>query len=123
MHEPSENPDMGMAERLVPRDIASVPLRPGPPAGGPGFDVWAYYFHGRHGFEHDREARTILGRNGGEPIGAGTFLPTQERDIQYRFRDRAQAETAMAQLTTAGFRVKMQDNQLAGASRPEPDAA
>ena len=101
-------PEPIWADRMVPRDRPAGGLAkvPPPPTASP-VDVTAYYFHGEVGFEYDRELRALMAAHGGEPIGAGTFTPTQERDIQYRFPSKVEAEAVAVELRSAGFRVVM----------------
>lgn len=73
------------------------------------FDVFAYYMHGPAGFEHDEDVRAIMGKRGGRSIGAGTFIPTGERDMQFRYPDREAADNTETELKAKGYRTKVRE--------------
>ena len=54
----------------------------------------------------DKAAKAIMEDRGGQEIGAGTFMPTGERDIQYQIED-SKVDDAVAALEKAGFRTKV----------------
>ena len=56
----------------------------------------------------ERAARAIMADRGGRFVGAGTFLPRNERDVQYDLEDEA-AKGAAEALKRAGFTVRVID--------------
>lgn len=68
------------------------------------FDIFAYSPSQQN---RDAEAETIFIRHGGRSIGKGTFIPTGERDIQFRFDSEPAAYACKRDLIKAGFRAEM----------------
>ena len=68
-------------------------------------DVYALYDSGPIE-AMDKAARAIMESRGGDAVGAGTFLPTGERDIQYRI-PADQVDDAVKALQKAGFRTRV----------------
>ena len=69
------------------------------------FNVFAYYQ--RDSINRDPEAEAIFERHKGRSIGKGTYIPTNERDIQYRFTSEPMAHACKRDLIKAGFRAVM----------------
>ena len=80
------------------------------------FHVFAYY---QHDLNRDAEAEAIFLRHGGRSIGKGTYIPSNERDIQYRFTSEPTAHACKRDLTKAGFRAVM---KAVPVSRNEPSS-
>lgn len=68
-------------------------------------DLYAYYTP-RDFNERDQEAKQLVAPFTEKYIGSGTFLPTGERDIQWRLKDGC-GDMAMAALKRAGFRTAL----------------
>jgi hypothetical protein len=64
------------------------------------------YFFDIPGGGRDNEAHAIFRKAGGHYVGAGTFLATGERDIEYDFSDELSRKRCRTALKNAGFRMK-----------------
>lgn len=72
-------------------------------------NVIAYYSNTISNMEMmDKAARHAVATFGPKEIGAGTFLPTMERDLQWHIAD-DKAAAARQALEKIGFRVKVTD--------------